>query len=587
MCLSRLLSPQNVFYGSCLFIFALAARPAAAQRMWNNPCAGTPGADQQAVCVFLEKAYREADDRCGIVPISYFWPPANIFRRKHDWDVIPKDILRTIPVVLDTAQGGTSRYTEFGLPSVAALMTTVGPLQQANLDRILQLPAAGDPTVVQLSFNPLTDPARLRVDSTSESLHKITCSTALAASESGNLKVTVATASQKFNSQANQTSEMELVYGTFISPLAYVEQMHPLAFKYEVLDAYRRYAIATNAPVTDGLKYVSSFEGVIVYSTEKGDLTSDLAIEGTASAGSIFGSIDSTASADEKLANQGSATIFHTLERNATLAKLPSLQEAKAGLAGTNTLFSIFDRDSKAAVYEKSSKSVQMTFALQGMPVSMCNDSLWTIAKVSNPLGLTAGAYPLKLAMAPALPASSTLPAVGRRCVGTLTLPGDSAFNGNPIQATLHFAFDPAIAPASNQGFDVGELEFAYFLPTVKLNALPNPPSGPTSADFWYQIPEPASVDTSIAVVLPTHATLTCGPSTNPTPSWSASYAKSYRDPTSGTTMSGTFLQVQFQYGQQQFAPPLKAAAKACVAGGSLVLTAPSGQPVKVALPTL
>jgi hypothetical protein len=354
---------------------------------WVNPCSGSADPAKQlpdAVCRFLEQTYAEIDKRCGIVPAKRFWPLWNMFRPLHTYDIIPNDVLMDVKTSLDmtkTNPADTSDFSSSEIISLVSLLTTVTPGPSDPGKALTAIMASNDPGAT-LDFNPLTPPQVLQLDAHSNSARQVTCDSALSATQNGSLKVAVAQVSEKFSAQSNSALNMELVTGTFTSPINYLANIKPSAQYYEALDLYRRNIQANMPPPTGPLQYISEIDGLVRYNTQKASNQSDESGSGSASVGSLLGSVDGSATADHSTQQNSHAAVFTTLLRNPKLAQLPSPATTKAFLSNNDQLFDLSDSNYKPAAFDKATHTVKV--------ITLCQEcrcpSVPPISGLSQPL---------------------------------------------------------------------------------------------------------------------------------------------------------------------------------------------------------
>jgi hypothetical protein len=565
---------------------------------WVNPCSGSADPAKQlpdAVCRFLEQSFAEIDKRCGIVPVKRFWPPWNVFRPLHTYDIIPVDVLRGVKTSLDMTKvkpADTADFSSSAILSLVPLLTTVTNESDPS-KAVAAIMASNDPGAT-LDFNPLTDPKILNLDAHSHSDGEITCNTALQANQSGRVKATVADVSEKFSAQSNSDLKMELVTGTFTSPIDYLANIKPSAQYFEALDLYRRNIQANVQPPTGPLRYISQIDGLVRYNTQNASNQSDVSGTGSASVGSLVGSVDASATADHSTQQNRHAVVFTTLLRNPKLAQLPSPASTKAFLSNNNQLFDLSDPNYKPTAFDKPTNTVKITYAMPGMPLSLCATDLWSVTATANG-SLKADSLSLGMKPSPKPSSSSSAPSNTRRvCTATISVPAEiisvpAGSSSDPIVFTLSFKIDPTAQPNSDKiipqtPFEVIKSSFRYTQPDPGIHPM-NSPQAPTatSAQFWYQFANPVRLDPTVSPVLGTSPSLVCDGDTLSSPAWTATFATSF--PSGNTNISGSFLLVQFNYTLAQFNSSLTVNPKVCkFSDGKVTLSAADGSPIKLNL---
>jgi hypothetical protein len=568
---------------------------------WVNPCSGSADPAKQlpdAVCRFLEQSYAEIDKRCGIVPVKRFWPPWNLFRPLHTYDIIPFDVLMDVKTSLDMTKAKPADTADFSssvILSLVPLLTTV--TSESDPGKALAAIMASNDPGATLDFYPLTDPQILNLDAHSNSARQITCDTALSANQSGRVKVAVADVSEKFSAQSNSALNMELVTGTFTSPIDYLANIKPKAQYFEALDLYRRNIQANVQPPTGPLRYISQIDGLVRYNTQKASSQSDASGTGSASVGSLVGSVDASATADHSTQQNSHAVVFTTLLRNPKLAQLPSPPSTKAFLSNNNQLFDLSDPNYKPAAFDKPTNTVKVTYPMPGMPLSLCATDLWSVTATANG-SLKADSLSLGMKPSPKPSSSASTSSNTRRvCTATISVPAEiisvpAGSSSDPIVFTLSFKIDPTAQMNSDNivpetPFEViKSFSFRYTQPDPGIHLM-SPAQAPTatSAQFWYQFANPVRLDTTVSAVLGTSPSLVCDGDTLSSPAWTATFATSF--PSGNTNISGSFLLVQFNYTLSQFNTTLTASPKACTfSGGKATLSAADGSPIKLTLQT-
>jgi hypothetical protein len=153
-----------------------------------------------------------------------------------------------------------------------------------------------------------------------------------------------------------------------------------------VLDFYQKYQNATNSVVSTGasIYYPTGLEGVIVYNTIKGQLSTDTTANASVTYAVPLGGVNASASGEATFVDSSSAYLFHALVRQVTWAKLPKLADALADLnkMGKN-LISATNTNNKVAAYDSTSNRIKASFVMEGMPSTLCSPNVW---KVSTPV---------------------------------------------------------------------------------------------------------------------------------------------------------------------------------------------------------
>jgi len=564
-----------------LFV-ALFGTKSLAQK-WVNPCASTnseqkkmiqENADSTEVCSFLDRTYAEVDNRCGLV-FTRFWPPTRWFHSEHPYDVVPNEVLQNLPreaFVTSTEDP----WIELSIPSLARLLTTGIYSDKAPMKddwiKAVQMPFK-QPSA--LHFNPFTDPQILRDDGDGVSVHKVTCTNALTATESGNLKLAVATVSEKFSAQENSSDNIELVYGTFVSPLSHLGSIHSASYLLETLDLYRQYfALNGNQKPTQKIWYLGGVEGIAVYNTVKKQLATDKSATGSADYEAPLGGINGSANDDLTFGENTSANLFHTLVRHPVWVQLPSFDETLNGLKslGSN-LIAANNQYRKAPLFDAPSKTVTASFVMEELPTSLCSVSAWGLVAPS-PADLTLSARFLSSAQqTKAAPVSSPIthpPSVCIWTVATSTPPPP----GTHLKGTL--------VPMVDASHTINTINFDYpyqlAVPSIKLMT-PTAAATGTSVEFVYQIPNPSLLQAGTDPNLDVPQTLTCGNTTISDFKGTAVSSSTYTPPGQGSTaISGTFYHVRYQWSSP-------ATNNACTPSGSLLVVTQNGAPATLILP--
>jgi hypothetical protein len=569
-----------------------------AQRKWTNPCADA-STQQEPVCNFLIHTYEEMDDRCGIVPINKIWPVWDLFRKKNDFDVIPHEVLQDVPLALNLGeqnastakQNNNSDWVELNMPSLVFLMTSAGAIagsaprnsssvgEASSQDLVAFLKSIEDPrdpnaANTSLIFDPLTPPARLLIDGKSNSLHRLTCANALAASEEGHLKLAVASASQKFSLEANNSTTMQLVYGSFTSPMTFLQEYLHIAYLYETLDFYRRYAQSHGKKYDQSSppQFISHLQALAVYNTVKDETTTDLNGSGSASYAALLGDVEASASADRKTNSTAAASLFHSIVRNATVDQLLTPEKLKERIRAGDLRFSTKDNGLDSTSYDRKSKTVQASFLLDQLPLNMCTAALWSFKNGTAEYVLRMEA--LKKDDSPARNAKPR-----KICTVTVSVPVGEAIQQKAVKGDLYFNFDPTVDGPNATPLKTAYFEAAYSPSAPQLRLISFPAAGSTSADFYYQVLDPKLLDTSIALQ-GDPPTLQCDGSIIQKPRWNLNYSDSYVDPTTQARVSGTFIHVQYQYQLSDFTPQVQAAPQGCKPSGTIRAADPQGAPV-------
>jgi hypothetical protein len=578
-----------------------------AQQNWINPCAssnaltaqettlanGTPSTD---VCSFLDRAYEEVDNRCGISYIGFvkrIFEPTTWFKTQ-PYRVVPNADWQSIP--LQAYPGGTRStnppWEEFSIPSLARLMTMAMPKTYTAIAatapndwKTLAESPISEPN--ELYFNPLNDPVILFDDGDWNSSHTITCSSAASASESGNMKLPLASISEKFTAQENSSTNMELAYGTFLSPMGYNQEKYPSSFLFQELDFYRRNpdkaSLATDGTLFD---YLHGVEGVIVYETAKGTSATDLSANASAGISVPLGGISGTASGEQKYGSAETASMFHALLRNEfwvdmdTPAQVTTKLQAIAPTGQSGTLISYTNPLAVKAAYDTKSGKVVGSFVIVGLPGSLCNVQLASPSFVppDTKASLTAEHLSTAEQIKAAAKPPATPPPPG--CVFTVTS-DDST--GDPITGNLNYKIDV------NSSVVIG-FKLPYKLDPPNLALMPKPTTTTTTADFWVQVQQPDKIDIKQAASLTPAAppvvapagkqispSIACDGNPVDKPGATVAFATSYLSTTGSIT--GTFLHIQYQWAA------LKTAPTKCTPGDNITLISTTGAPMAIQFP--
>jgi hypothetical protein len=581
-----------------IFVFATMAMGCASQK-WSNPCASgkalsaqqtvfKSGTGSTDVCSFLDRTYEEVDNRCGITLVSRIWPPTKWFHSRHPYDTVPNDVLQDIP--RDAFQN--SDWIEFSVPSLSRLMTTLyfqdsgGAPPPTDWGKLSTNPPIQDPPELPntLHFNPLLAPEIMFDQGSAESTHGITCTSALSASESGSLNVSLAVASEKFSAEANSSSQAEITYGKFVSPMAYLAETHIASFLFEALDLYQRYNGINGVQVSPSEKiyYLNGAEGIVVYETEKKQLTTDASASASMSYAVPIGGISASGNGDQNYQGNSSANLYYSLIRKTTWAQLPTLDQTLTRLNQIGPgLISYTNANASQAEYDAKSKSVVASFVMEWMPSSLCSSSIW---KVLSPEPADIKLYSHFLSSTQQVKAApGTLPntesSAGATsppsvCVWTIST---KQATGEGIKGTLSFILDTT--PTLNKiAFD-----FPYSLSVPKLQLMATADAANTSVEFWYQVQKPTLLDSTILPALIPPDTLVCGATTINSPITSTiTVAASYSPAGGGPAVTGSFFDVRYQWKSPN---PTNLTA-ACTPAGSVVVTLQGGAPATIILPT-
>ncbi len=572
--------------------FALIPGCCVAQR-WVNPCASSSsvstqetalnnGTNSTDVCSFLDRTYEEVDSRCGISLVGRLWPPDKWFHSRHPYDVVPDEVIQDIPREAFDA----SNWTELSIPSLARL-TTTGILvssggAEPSDDAGIQATQALSNSPNTLHFNPLIDPQIMFDTGNSRSLHTVTCTNALSASESGSLTIPIATASEKFSAQENSSLQTELTYGTFVSPMTYFAETYPKSFLFETLDFYQRYQDEMDAalPGSTTVYYLKGVEGVIVYDTVKKALSSDVSGSVNVNYAVPLGGVSASATGEQDYQGNNTAYLFHALVRKATWAKLPTLADTLASLnkIGTN-LISESSTYAKQAAFDKTSGSVEASFVIENLPSSLCSKNLWTVnGAVPSDIQLSSifesSAAQVNAAATPATATSDSAKSPSA-CVWTVSTKMPNGV-GADITGNLSLILD------TGSTLKTITFDFPYTLSVPKLQLMAaTSTAATTTVDFWYQVPKPSLLD---ATVLPSSRPpdrLKCGGTVINSPTGTVALASTYTSPGGGAAVTGTFYDVQYQWK----APNPTDVNAACNPGGSVSVVLQSGAPTIITLP--
>ena len=581
-----------------IFAFATTAMGCAAQK-WLNPCAsGKALSAQQAVfksgtgstdvCSFLDRTYAEVDNRCCITLVSRLWPPAKWFHWRHPYDTVPNDVLQDIP--RDAFQN--TDWTEFSVPSLSRLMTTLyfqdngSAPPPADWGKLSTNPPIQDPPELPntLHFNPLLAPEIMFDQGSAESTHAITCTSALSASESGSLNVSLAVASEKFSAEANSSSQAEITYGKFVSPMTYLTETHIASFLFEALDLYQRYSDINGAqvPSTERIYYLNGAEGIVVYETEKKQLTTDASANASMSYSVPIGGISASGNGDQNYQGSSSVNLYYALIRKTTWAQLPTLDQTLTRLNRIGpSLISYTNANANQAAYDAKSKSVEASFVMEWMPSSLCSSSIW---KVSSPKPadiklyshFLSSAQQIKAATGTSTNTASSSGAISPPNVCVWTISTKQAI-GEDITGTLSFILD------STPTLNTIAFDFPYSLSVPKLQLMATANAAHTSVDFWYQLQKPALLDSTVLPTLIPPDTLVSGATTINSPITSTiTLATSYSPPGGGPAVTGSFYDVKYQWKT----PNPTNLTTTCTPSGSVNVILQGGAPVTIVLPT-
>jgi len=548
------------------------------------------GRDSTDVCSFLDRTYEEVDNRCGITLVSRLWPPDKWFHSRHPFDVVPDQVLQDIP----RQAFNENNWVELSIPSLARLTTTGILIQPGGTPPTgntgIQSTQALSDWPNTLHFNPLLDPQIMFDSGNSRSVHTITCTSALSASESGSLKIPIATASEKFSAQDNNSLQTELAYGTFVSPMAYFAETYPESFYYEALDLYQRYSDEMNVPLpaSAAVYYLKGVEGVIVYDTVKSTLSDDMSASASVSYAIPLGGVNASASGDQSYKGSSTAYLFHALVRQATWAKLPTFADTLAGLnrIGTN-LISTSNPNAKQAAYDTTSKSVKASFVMANLPSSLCSTSFWSVssavpADIQLSSEYKSSASQIKAASTTAATTTgatttgaSNAPKPPSVCVWSVStnLPNGV---GADITGELSLVLD-TISTLKAIKFD---FPYTLSIPKLQLMAATSTAAN-TTVDFWYQVQKPSLLDVTVLPASKPPTTLNCGATLINMPTGTVSLAATYTPPGGGAAVTGTFYDVQYQWK----APNPTNVATACAPGGSVNVVLQNGAPTSISLP--
>jgi hypothetical protein len=395
----------------------------------------------------------------------------------------------------------------------------------------------------------------------------------------------LAVASEKFSANANSSAQAKITYGKFVSPMTYLGETHVASFLFEALDLYQRYNDINNTqvPPTEKIFYLNGAEGIVVYETEKSQLTTDASASASMSYAVPIGGISASGSADQNNQGNSTASLFYALIRKTTWAPLPTFDETLTRLEqiGPN-LVSDMNANAKQAAYDTKSKSVEASFTMEWLPSSLCSSNLWKVspaqpADIKLYSNFLSSAEQVTSAAGSAPATASTLHAAAPPSVCVWTISTKQAA-GNDIKGTLSFILDAA------HKLDTITFDFPYTLsvPTITLMTTTN--AANTSVDFWYQVQKPSLLDSTVLPALIPPDTLNCGTTPINSPITSTITVAASYSPPAGAVVTGTFYDVRYQWK----APNPTNVTTACTPpGGAVSVTLQGGAPVTITLPTL
>lgn len=621
-----------VFFTFLLFYPATNCN-AAPPAKWTNPCSASKALDGDDPCTFLIDTYAQIDERCGFTFGRAWYKPWQWFSPTEPWDVIPNGVLLDMP--LQPADMDKAQWQRLNLPSLARLMTLAFPDPPGVALKNTEILSNN---LVGLHFNPLLPPEIMFDKGKANYVRSLTCTNALTATQNGKVNVSLASVAEKFSSQENDSSSAKLAYGTFESPLAYDRRQYPDRFRFEALAFYEDY-LRMNGPPSGGwpnFRYVSNVEGLVVYDTVKGSLSTDLSANASANYSVPLGSVDGSVDGTRTIGDTTNANLFFALVRNAmSISQLPLPADVISWLNGADwkvwaqsksfnagdvvldagnhaykttgactsgasmpawndsgsnitdgtctwqdsgpvaasSLIRLDNSFSKTAAWNATAHDVEATFVIEGMPSSLCKEGVWQItAPNSFSASLSAPTYHSAASLRTTSSGTSTTSNVPSACAWTINT--TKADGTNPIVGSLQFA---------DSSLNV-QLPFSipYVVNAPQLQFVSaDPPSansaGLISEGFWYQVVSPSLLDTTQTITIDKSSTFSCPAITLPADTIrTATVAESY--PTGGLSISGTYLHVQLQWTKTS------TPATACSANGKVNVVTKSGAPVTVSL---
>lgn len=515
----------------------------------DNPCANWAPSDKTvSACRFLVDRYVAIDNRCGIKFGHAWWKFWG--GDSGSWKVIPADVLRDLPAsVLKDSTG----WRELQLPAVARLMTLGFPdatIDAAIKDDISKIEST-DPDAKKnpeaLYFDPMIEPAVMLEDGWSEQSRTLSCSNALTASENGNVKLPVVSASEKFARQESSTTTTRLAYGMFLSPMSWTRRQRPNVFYFEALDWYRNYVALTGNDLPDNVSYLSSFEGLVVYDAMKGSMSTDASGSMNASYGAPIGSVEGSIQGSTSNSDNASADIFHALIRKTTWSQLPQPADTTRFLEDSGAI-EYSGANGKNASYNKMTRRLEATFSIPGLPTSLCKVGSWKLVTG------TAGNYQEDLKVSLSAPihhkaqaASGNKPAVPPECTWTVDEDAATASADKKIESQLQFATnvkDLQVTLKFSFKYEIDQPALRF----LAANTL-SPNTGIAEAQVWYQVQQPELLDTSEALEL-TAEKLTCDGKDVSLTGMPITIAVATAYPaTASATIGGTFIRADIPVG--------------------------------------
>jgi hypothetical protein len=538
---------------------------------WTNPCATASSTDKQNLCTFLVGSYEQIDDRCGFSFGSAWYNPITWFQTRHPWDVIPKSVLQAMP--LDSGDILHSHWTLLKLPALARLMTygfTTNRVADSYALDVQDLSKG----LLPLSFNPVLAPEVMLDTGRSNYVQNLTCANALKASENGKVNFAVGSAAEKFSSVENSSSATKLVYGTFESPIAYERRLYPDTFYFETLAWFENFQRSMGSQPPDSLQYVQNLEGVIVYDTVKGSMSTDMTGSASASYSVPLGSLEGEVDGGKSLGDTTVANLFYALIRDSVkVSTLPTVSELQDWFAIAGK--SLVNRDhplSKVAAWNSKYNQVEASFVVEGMPSDLCKAGLWQI-RDADVLGLSLSAPSYHSAASQTTVSEKASGRAARRSACVWSLESTKADGTNPITGSLGF---------SDTHFSV-ELPFSlpYTVSSPKLQFISeDTPSGDTTnvmtAGFWYQVISPDRLDSTQPLTVDPKSTLLCDATAIASSAISTvTPAAFYPTGIGKASIEGRYLHVRYQWGATK-------APHECTLTGHLNLFTKSGAPATV-----
>jgi hypothetical protein len=562
-----------------LLVISLASARA---QQWENPCKTTVASGANA-CSFLRHAFELEDSSCGISFASTFnlFHPSTWRHKQIDpYQVIPESVLQALPrSVFNQTEDAESQPTgtNFGawqstnLVTMSRLMTTVQRSEGSTPDpgwfKEINKPSQ---EAHALYFNPLTDPAIFVDDGYSSATRHMSCTLALTAGETGNLKAPTVGLTEKFKAQENSLTSSELVYGTFKSPLAYLKDANRFSYLLEEVDFYRKNPEA--AAGTNKLFYLREVEGLLIYSSVKDNNSTNFDGNSDVGVAAGVGGISLSLNGSTTYLHDDKANLYRAILRNDSWESLDSLENIKSEVRDGNGIVSTTGEHAEKLVYDSKSGQVSGKFSIDWLPSNLClNRALvYSVEKGGSEVAdsqVSAKRYV-------STKSGSTKTPSG--CEFDVSLPGDL---DSAVKVTVKIPIGSPDKPANT--VDIATT-LPYTLKKPNVEMVSEPVLTAYTADFWYRIQQPELVDMKQTVDLES-SELTCNGKVIKDTHSTIAFASAYLSPAGRVNVSGMLLHLQYQLPKRL--SRYDDETTRCYPSVQAKLSASSGAPIVITLP--